>query len=160
MSAKVRKQSRKLPPSDRRAPPGEPGSEPWLKGLLGRPVALEPRAGELHMVLVDRRREPGPADAPDLEPLHDELRVRLLAAAESSAAAALPELALVHDTLGREGWAGVGALPSKLIGRALAQAGTLAATESSSALAAFVDQLRLLHLAAELREQRDLQPEA
>jgi hypothetical protein len=46
------------PRVERRTPRGAPGSVRWLKGLLGRPVALERRGGKLHLTLVERRRPP------------------------------------------------------------------------------------------------------
>jgi len=155
MSTPNRKLSRKKPTKDRRAPAGSPGSIRWLKGLLGRPVALERRGGQIHVVLVDRRRARAPGESLELEPLLDELRVRLLA---PDGGEAMPALASVHDVLGRQGWRGVGALPSPVLRTALAQAEALLRLERSKALETIIDQLRVHGVGAELRAQRETQP--
>ena len=150
----IPKLSRRRPVKERRAPPGPPGSLRWLKGLLGRPVAIERRDGKLHVVLVERRRTHRPGASLELEPMLDELRVRLLADQDGRVATALPAITAVHDALDRNGWAGVGALPARTLRAAIAQAEALARIEPSRPLAAITDRLRTLHVGAELREQR------
>ena len=49
-----RKLLRTRPKRERRAPAGAPGSLRWLHGLLGRPVGLERRDGQWHVVLVEQ----------------------------------------------------------------------------------------------------------
>jgi hypothetical protein len=60
-------------------------------------------------------------------------------------------LFVVHDELGLRGWAGVEALPIKIVGRALAEAEIMASDESSPVLESIIDSLRDLKTAAEAR---------
>jgi hypothetical protein len=86
--------------------------------------------------------------------LLDDLRTRLLAHEHEQHAAVLRHLVFVHDVLGRQGWAGVGAMDARVLGKALVQAQMLASREASDGLSALVRQLHLLQVAAELREER------
>lgn len=144
----------KKPDVERRAPRGSAGSLRWLKGLLGRPVALQRREGKLHMVLVDRRRAPEEQRAQAMERLRDELRTRLLGHDHAHAAQAMRHLVFVHDELGRRGWNGVGAMPAQVLRRALVQAQMLHDHEASATLAKLIDRMRVLLVGAELREER------
>jgi hypothetical protein len=125
-----------------------------LQGLLARPLRLERRGGQLHVVLVDRR-SPSPSDpAVALEMMRTELSDRLLAHDNANAAQAMRHLVFIHHALGCSGWAGVGALPLRVLRMALTQAEMLASKEASPLLAEFVDRLRACEVAAELREER------
>ena len=125
-----------------------------LQSWLSRPLRLERREGQLHVVLVDRR-EPSPSDpAVALEMLRTELSDRLLAHQNADAAQAMRHLVFIHHELGRSGWAGVGAFPLRVLRRALMQAEMLASEEDSPLLSQFVDRLRACFVAAELREER------
>lgn len=143
---------------DRRAPPGARAStEPLrrLKGVLNRPIGLERRDGHLHVVLSERRQPP-PADASlPLAQLCDELSARLLAHGPDDAAQAMRHLVLLHDVLEREGWPGVAALPSPVLGEALAQAEILASDEPSVAMDTLIEGLTPLQTAAVLRDESD-----
>jgi hypothetical protein len=142
------------PDAERRTHADAPvGSLRHLKGLLGRPIGLERRDGQLHVVLVERRRSPRTAQ-PALEPLRAELRARLLTHGTADAARVMRHLVFVHDELGRGGWRGVEALPAPVLARALAQAEMLASAEASAPLSLLVDRLRLAQAAAGLREER------
>lgn len=153
MSASPPPRQKQIP--DRRAPPGRRGLRyalRWLKGLLGRPMGLEWRGRQLHVVIVDRRRKPR-ADLPlTLSQMRAELRARLIAHEHDNAARLMRHLVFVHDELGRKGWAGIGKLPARLLGKALVQAEMLNTEEPSAALAMVVDTLRPLHVAAEMRQ--------
>jgi hypothetical protein len=142
------------PAIERRAPRGKPGSLSWLKGLLGRPVALERREGQLHMTLVDRRRSPAEVEAQALQALRHELQTRLVAHDVEHAARVMRHLVFVHDELGRKGWAGVARMSSTVLGKAQLQVEMLHSRENSLLLADMVDKLRLLKVAAEVREEQ------
>jgi len=148
-----RKPLRKKPLKDRRLPRGAPGSVRWLKGFLGRPLELQRRDGQLHVTLVDRRRSPECVRADELSLLREELRARLLSQELEHAASVMRHLVFVHDALGREGWPGLEALPSRLLGKALVQAQMLVGRSASKRLALLIGRLRVAKVSAELREQ-------
>lgn len=150
----VRKPSAEKPAVERRAPRGKPGSLSWMRGLMGRPLALERRDGALHMTLVDRRRSPAEIEAQALEQLRHEVQTRLLAHEVDHAARVMRHLVFVHDELGRKGWAGVAEMSSEVLGKALVQVEMLGCGERSRLMAEMADKLRLLKVAAELREER------
>jgi hypothetical protein len=129
-----------------------------VKGLLGRPIGVVRRGVQWHLVIVDRRNPSSLALPPSLMQLRAELRARLLGHANDSAAIVMRHLALVHDELGQRGWAGVEALPSKVLGKALVQTQMLASEEASSSLTMLIERLRSLQVAAELREERATRP--
>ena len=145
---------RKKPLKDRRQPRGTPGSVRWLKGLLGRPLELQRQGGQMHLTLVDRRRSPERVLADELASVREELRARLLSQELEHAARVMRHLVFVHDALGRQGWAGLDALPSVLLGKALVQTQMLLSQAASSRLALLVERLRVAKVTAELREQR------
>ncbi len=147
-----RKLLRTRPKRERRAPAGAPGSLRWLQGLLGRPVGLERRDGQWHVVLVERRRRPGGSHA--VEALRDELRVRLLACAGDDPMRAMPALAQVHHALGHGGWRAVEAMAADRLAIAQAEAERLLREAPSDAFGQVVDRLRVLRVGAQLREQR------
>lgn len=145
---------RKKPQHERRAPRGKPGSVRWMKGLLGRPLGMERRDDKLHVTLLERRRSPEQQEAELIGHLCTELRARLLAHEHAHAAATMRHLVAVHDALLQKGWPAAQNLPSGVLAKALMQTQMLAVLESSSALTFLVDRLRLLQVAAELREER------
>ncbi len=150
----ARKPPTPKPEVERRAPRGEPGSLRWLKGLLGRPLALQRRHGKLHMSLLERRRSPAQIEADELEALRQELQTRLLGHELAHAARVMRQLVFVHDALGRNGWPGVAVMPSSVLGKALLQAEMLHGREKSPLLAQMAERLRMLKAAAEVREER------
>lgn len=138
---------------ERRTPVGPIGSLSWAKSLLGRPIALERRDGKLHVALVERRRSPEQRQADELNALRGELHARLIAGSVDDAARHMRHLVFVLDALGR-GWDAVGLLPSKVLDKATMQAHRLVIDEPSTLLAEMIDRLRLLKVAAEVREDR------
>ncbi len=122
-----------------------------LKGALGRPVALEWRNGQPHVVLVERRSAArlGRSQAH----LCTELRALLLAQEAGETSKLLRYLVVVHDTLTRKGWEGVGALPASVLAKAIMQADMLAGEDPSPALTQLTEQLRVQHAAAVARDQ-------
>ena len=150
-------QNRKKPLKDRRAPQGAKitqGALSKLGSLLNRPLSVQRQGSLLRVVPVERRREPSVDKPPPLDQLRLELRARLMAQPHEQAAQVMRHLVFVHDELGRKGWRGVEALPSQVLGKALVQAEMLASEEPSPGLAAIVDRLCNLRVAAELREER------
>ncbi|MDO9096379.1 MAG: hypothetical protein Q7U99_27485 [Rubrivivax sp.] len=148
------KSAQRKPMRERRAPRGTPGSVRWVQGLLGRPLGLEKRGGQLHLTLVERRRPPEVVEAEDVARLCAELRARLLDHENQHTAAVMRHLVAVHDTLLKRGWNGVQALSSKLLGKALVQAQMLASDEASRRMSDFIERLRVLQAAADVREDR------
>jgi len=153
-----RKDARKRPLKERRGAPGATGATGGLrslKGLLGRPIGLQRRGSQLHIVLVDRRRAPSADHPPSLQQLRENLRARLRGSAHHHAARAMRHLVFVHDELERKGWAGVAALPPEVLAKAQLQAEMLAGEESSPSLSLIIERLRELQDEADLRIQRD-----
>jgi hypothetical protein len=142
------------PRKERRAPRGTPGTTRWLKGLLARPVALERRDGQLHVTLVERRRTPEVIEQQERTALCEEVRVLLLQRGNEREVAVMRHVVLVLDVLQVRGWDGVGAMASGVLRKALMQAQLLHSQESTPALDHLVERLRLLHVAAGLREDR------
>jgi hypothetical protein len=152
-----RKGSRSKPLKDRRAPNGAAagGSLRKLKGVLGRPMAIERQDGKLRVVLTERRRTRPDGEAPSLSLLCAELSARMLMHEAEETAQTMRHLILVHDALERHGWAGVETMSSLVLSRALMQAQHLANDEPSPHLDMLIEALRPLHAAAELRDQRE-----
>jgi hypothetical protein len=126
-----------------------------LKGVLGRPLGLERRDGQLHVVLAERRSAAPPDPRPSPAKLCEELGARLLTHDPQHVAKAMKQLMLVHEALASKGWPGVAALPGRVLNDALAQAETLASEESSLPLETFIEGLRPLPGAADSRAERD-----
>jgi hypothetical protein len=148
------------PEEDRRArdASGLAGLLRRFKGLFRRPIAFVRRGFQLHVVIVDRRKASTPYQPPSLLQLRAELRARLLGHENEQTALVMRHLAVVHDELGRRGWAGVEALPSRVLAKALVQAQMLASEEASPSLKMLIERLRPLQVAAELREERQPRP--
>ena len=138
---------------ERRAPRGAPGSWRWLRSLLRRPLVLERRGLQWHIVLGDRRQA-STARPLSRERVNEELRSRLLAQDVDHAARVMRHLVFVHDELSRKGWRGVEQLPAAVLGKALVQAQMLASDEASPVLAHIVERLHQVHVAAQLRDER------
>jgi hypothetical protein len=144
----------KTPSLERRARGGPLRTLRWLRGLLVRPLALERRAGQLHLTVVDRRRSDPQREAEELDHLRAELRARLLAHELDHASRVMRQLVFVHDALEHHGWPGVAAMSATTLDKAMAQAQMLDRVEASPVLADLVERLRLLKVAAEVREER------
>ena len=123
-----------------------------LKGALTRPVTMEWRNGQPHVVLVERRRAPF-LDRAQAH-LCAELGAVLLTQHADEASTLLKPLLAVHHKLKRKGWDGVATLPSPVLGKALRQAEMLAAEDPSlPVLTQVAERLRPLLEAAEARER-------
>jgi hypothetical protein len=126
-----------------------------LKGALGRPVALEWRGGQPHVVLVERRSG-GARLGRSQAHLCAELRALLLAQEADETSKLLRYLVMVHDTLSQKGWDGVGALPVVVLAKAIRQAEALHKQDPSPVLTELAERLRLHHAAAVARDQARL----
>jgi len=155
-SSSSRKGARQMPLKDRRVAPDGKGSGPLrkLKGLLKRPIGLERREGKLHVVLTERRRPRPAGELPSLSQLCSELSARLLAH-EAGEVQTMRHLILVHDALDRRGWAALEGMSALVLVKAIEQAEALAAEEPSPLMDMLIEGLRPLHIAADLRDQRD-----
>ena len=154
-SSPGRKGSRQMPLKDRRAAPdGKAGSLRKLKGLLARPLSLERRDGKLRVVLTERRRQRPADEPPSLSHLCAELSARLLAH-ETSEVQTMRHLILVHDALERRGWTALESMSALVLVKAIEQAEALAAEEPSPHMDMLIEGLRPLHVAADLRDQRE-----
>jgi hypothetical protein len=123
-----------------------------LKGALQRPVKMEWRNGQPHLVLVERRRAPFMDRAQ--AHLCAELGAVLLTQHADEASTLLKPLLAVHHKLKRTGWDGVATLPSSVLAKALRQAEMLAAEDPSlPVLTQVAERLRPLLEAAEARER-------
>lgn len=125
-----------------------------MKSILGRPLTLERRADGFHITLQERRRSPEVIQAESMARLREELRLRLLDMEHQHATAAMRHLIFVHDVLGRQGWAGLQAMNSAVLRKAIVQLQMLIEREPSNRLGRLVDKLRMLQAAAEAREER------
>ncbi len=146
-----------------------PRSRRAARATRGRKAARPARRGSLRW-LIDllagawRRRQGTPLAAARIEPACDaaveepvsqlalqckELSARLLV--HDPALHVVRNLFVVHDELGLRGWAGVEALPIKIVGRALAEAEIMASDEPSPMLETIIDTLRDLKTAADAR---------
>lgn len=162
-SPPARKKSIGTPARERRAAPDAKsllGPLRRLTSLMRRPLALARRNGKWRIVFVDRRRAvtvaAASAEQNPLELLRTELHARLMEYAPDDAAQVMHHLLLVHEALGRTGWAGVEALPAPVLGQAMFQAQMLHRRQPAPVLAQVIEKLRPLLLAADGRVQRDM----
>jgi hypothetical protein len=142
------------PRHERRAPRGSAGSLRWVREMLGRPLALEKRSGSTHLVLVERRRRPDVIRAEAMKQLCYETGLRLVEVESPTARHALRHLASVHDALVRKGWSGVEQLDSRTLSKAVVQAQMISSRDATARMRNFIEHLRKLQVAAEVREDR------
>ena len=126
-----------------------------LKNLWARPLGVQRQGYGVKVVLVDRRRPPSPDAPPPLSQIRADLRERLLGQKFAQAAQVMRHLAVVHDELGRSGWAGVESLPVQVLGMAVVQAEMLASEGPSRSMTEIVERLRIFKVAAEVRKERE-----
>lgn len=145
MSARppIRKALAAKPDEDDRASPAKDKrkSLSWVRDVLSRSIGLEQRRNQLHVVLVDQKRG-GVGDQPSSLLLQQraELGARLLL--HDPATQAVRHLFLVHDELGRTGWAAVEAMSPQVVSRALAEAEMLVSEEASPLMTTIIERLR------------------
>jgi hypothetical protein len=123
-----------------------------LKGALNRPVKMEWRNGQPHVVLVERRRAPF-LDRAQAH-LCAELGAVLLTQHADEASTLLKPLLAVHHKLKHTSWDGVATLPSSVLAKALRQAEMLAAEDPTlPVLLQVAERLRPMLEAAQARER-------
>ncbi len=127
----------------------------WVKAMLGSsPVREKTTKARPENGSADRRRTPAPeAGAAAMDDLRAELRACIALHTDERAPHALRHLVLVHDELGRSGWTGVDAFPLRVVMKARVQAEMVAAVDPTPIVAAFIERLRLVEVAAALREE-------
>ena len=130
------------------------GAVNLLRNLWARPLGLQRAGRGVKVVLVDRRRPPSPDAPPPMSEIRAELRERLLAHNHAHAAQVMRHLAVVHDELGRAGWAAVENLPGQVLAMAVVQAEMLASEAPSPIMNLIVERLRLFKVAADVRVER------
>ncbi len=123
-----------------------------LCGLFARPMALQRRGWQWHLVLVERRHADLFSTAPSVAELRTELRDHLRAEGGEPARQALRHLMVVHRELGRQGWAGVGALPTVVLTNALLQAEMLGERRPGPLMEHLVERLRRFEGAGRRRD--------
>ena len=129
----------------------------WVKAVFGSSRGRETKPTDRPPASpAERRRMPvsSPATAA-MEELRDELRALITLHTDERAPHALRHLVLVHDELGNTGWPGVEAFPLRVLAKARVQAEMLATYEPSRMFETFVGRLRLVEVAARLREEED-----
>ena len=149
------------PLTERRAAlQGKAGTSPLkqLKGALGRPMKVEWRNGQPHVALVERRRTP----LLDRAQAHlcAELGALLLTQQADESSNLLRPLIVVHDTLQRRGWEGVGALATHVLANAARQAAMLASEDPSPVFKELGERLRKLHAVAVARGSANSQADS
>jgi hypothetical protein len=129
------------------------GSLRWVRDVLSRSIRLEQARNP-----APPAPEPSHAAVADTPPSlliqqRAELGARLLV--HDPATQIVRNLFVVHDELRTRGWAGVEALPLKIVGRALTEAEILASDEPSPLFATIIDSLRELKSAADERAAQE-----
>jgi hypothetical protein len=155
--APTRKGSREKARTERRVAvvrPGLPRALHMIKNLWARPLELKKEGKRVKVVLVERRRPRMGDEAPPLELMRTELRERLFNNKNAKVTQVMRHLVLVHDELGRGGWEGVEVLPAQVIGLAIVQAEMLASEEPSRLLSLVIERLRIIKVAADVRDER------
>jgi hypothetical protein len=150
------------PDDDRSADPAnkdKQGSLGWVRDVLGRSIRLEQRRPQQNGVPVEpQSRAAANSPLSLLMQQRAELGARLLV--HDPATQAVRHLFALHDALRSGGWAGVEALPLKVLDRALTEAEILASDEPAPLLTTIIDNLReLKDAAAERAAQEALQRE-
>ena len=156
MSARppIRQAPRAGPAENRNASPAAPdkrGSLRWVRDVLARSMRLEPPRSPAAVPSPEAAR---PAAVVDASPAlliqqRADLGARLLV--HDPATQPVRHLFVLHDELRARGWAGVEALPPKVLSRALTEAEILDSHEPSPLLTGIIDNLRSLTLAADVR---------
>ena len=119
----------------------------WVKEVLSRSMRLQHRHGRGPSSAAGKA-DVTPEVALLLEQRAD-LGARLLV--HDPATQLVRNLFVIHDELGKGGWAGVQALPMSLVGRALTEAQLLNVQEPSELLTTIIESLRSIKTTAEAR---------
>jgi hypothetical protein len=128
----------------------------WVKDVLSRSIQLEHKRSHGQAAAAEKGR--GPATDPATTLLMEQradLGARLLT--HDPATQLVRNLFVIHDELGKRGWAGVQALPLSLVGRALTEAEILHLQDPSPVLVTIIETLRSIKINAEARAAQALQ---
>ena len=128
----------------------------WVKDVLSRSIQLEHKRSHGQAAAAEKGR--GPATDPATTLLMEQradLGARLLL--HDPATQLVRNLFVIHDELGKRGWAGVEALPLSLVGRALTEAEILHLQDPSPVLVTIIETLRSIKINAEARAAQALQ---
>jgi len=141
------------PVSRKAARPARPGSLRWLIELVRH--AWRKRRGTAPAVASARIEPACESSDNEVIPLLvqqcTELRARLVV--QDPGTQVVRNLFAVHDELRANGWAGVEALPAKIVGRALTETEIMNAEEPSHVLDTILLELRRIKEAAEARAE-------
>ena len=126
----------------------------WVKDVLSRSIQLQHKRS--HGQAAEKGRGPAvdPATTLLMEQRAD-LGARLLL--HDPATQLVRNLFVIHDELGKRGWAGVEALPLSLVGRALTEAELLHLQEPSPVLTTIIETLRSIKINIEARAAQQVQ---
>ena len=132
----------------------------WVKDVLTRSMHLEHRRsrGAASASAPASEKGRGAAVSPEAALLLEQradLGARLLV--HDPATQLVRNLFVIHDELGKRGWAGVEALPLSLLGRAITEAELLNLQEPSSLLSTIIKTLRSIKATGEARVAQELQ---
>ena len=128
----------------------------WVKDVLTRSMRLEQRRSHGPAAAADKERgAPVSPEAALLLEQRADLGARLLT--HDPATQLVRNLFVLHDELGKRGWAGVESLPLSLVDRALTEAELLHLQERSSHLAGIIATLRSIKATVEARAAQALQ---
>jgi hypothetical protein len=131
----------------------------WIKAVLGSAMGRQSKRSRASDASSVRARAPAVhVDTSALDELRAELRTRIVEHTDERAPHALRHLVLVHDELGRSGWTGVESFPARVVAKARVQAEMLSSLEPSPVVIGFVERLRLVEVAARLREEESRAP--
>jgi hypothetical protein len=128
----------------------------WVKDVLSRSIQLEHKRSHGQAAAPEKGR--GPVADPVTTLLMEQradLGARLLV--HDPATQLVRNLFVIHDELGKRGWAGVEALPLSLVGRALTEAEILQLQDPSALLVTIIETLRSIKISAEARAAQALQ---
>lgn len=144
------------PVDDRSAAPASKdkhGSLGWVRDVLGRSIRMEQRRPQQNGASSESRSKSANSPLSLLMQQRAELGARLLV--HDPATQTVRHLFALHDALRSAGWAGVEALPAKVLDRALTEAEILASDEPAPLLTTIIDNLRELRDAAEERAAQE-----
>jgi hypothetical protein len=130
----------------------------WVKDVLTRSIQLEHKRARAAATPGEKGRSAAAAIDSATALLMEQradLGARLLV--HDPQTQLVRNLFVVHDELGKRGWAGVEALPLSLVGRALTEAELLGLQEPSPVLITIIETMRSIKINAEAHAAQALQ---
>jgi hypothetical protein len=129
------------------------GSLRWVREVLSRSIRLEQGRGPAPVPANPGHAKEAGTPPALLVQQRAELGARLLV--HNPATQIVRNLFVVHDELRTRGWAGVEALPMKIVNRALTEAEILGSDEPSPMFTTIIENLRQLKNAADERAAQE-----